>query len=96
MPLTLLLVDELQQRLAALSCCCFVPDCERVRVNGGAAPKGCKAVHVGTRRTACFRPASVFVPNPPRDPESAATRARVTERADREGVDRAAAAKRRV
>lgn len=31
----------------------------------------CKAVHVGTGRTPCFRPARVFVPNLPGDPESA-------------------------
>jgi hypothetical protein len=35
---------------------CFVPNCERVRVNGGASPRVLQGRHVGARRTPCFRP----------------------------------------
>ena len=47
---------------------CFVPDCERVASTAAPLPGFCKATHMGARRTRCFRPATVFVPNPPGDP----------------------------
>src|SRR5207248_5503773 len=49
---------------------CFVPDGERVRVNGGAAPR---VLQGRTRRARgeppAFGRARVLVPNPPGDPE---------------------------
>ena len=64
-------LDELQQRPTALGRLCFVPDCERVRANGGAAPTLPQG-HPGEHEAnPCFRPGRVFVPNPGGDPESA-------------------------
>lgn len=51
--------------------CCFVPDCERVRVNGGTAHTVLQGRPRGHR---VIRPARVFVPSLPGDPESADSR----------------------
>jgi hypothetical protein len=52
---------------------CFVPDCERVRANGGAAPRLLQGRPRGREANPLlFAPARVFVPNPPGNPESAA------------------------
>jgi hypothetical protein len=47
---------------------CFVPDCERVRVNGGAVPRVLQGGHVGARRTPCLRPRGGIRAEPARRP----------------------------
>jgi hypothetical protein len=59
------------RRRAAGYCFVRVRERERVRVNGGAAPTVLQGRPRGHEANSCLRPARVFVPNPPGNPESA-------------------------
>jgi len=68
-------LGDLQQRRAALRWLLLRPRLrarprQRRRCSQGSA----RAAHVGARRTPRFRPARVFVPNPPGDPQCAESR----------------------
>ena len=64
-------LDELQQRRRHSAAYCFVPNCERVRVNGGAAPRVLQRRPFGHPANPLLSPARVFVAKPPGDPEGA-------------------------